>query len=319
MKETCLFCGSDELLPYALGIRDHLRIAQARHDSYRCQKCGSLRLVPLPTQEYLAKVYPQECHFHKDSGSWPRDLYNRLEWWLFYQPVLRSSAKLVSQETGVHSGRVLDVGCGNGLRLQQLSKAGYETEGVDFASINVQYAREVLGLKVWEANVEETGLPLNRYHLLLMYWVMEHLGKPADLVRKAKDSLLPEGWGIFAVPLADSWVSRLFRQFWGQIREAPRHIGIPSSRGMVILLENQGFKNIKARPVSTLELAGDVALTLWPRGNFFMTTGKWAFLKILDRMMVGLLTFMGIPLILLFKALGVKQGLTVFFAQKRRG
>ncbi len=47
-----------------------------------------------------------------------------------------------------------------------------------------------------------------------------------------------------------------------------------------------------------------------------MTTGKWAFLKILDRMIVGFLTILGIPLVALLKTLGVKQVLTVFLAQK---
>jgi len=316
MKETCSFCGADEMYPYALGVRDHLRIAHQKHDFYSCKKCGSLRLVPLPTAEYLAKVYPQECHFHRDSGSWLRKLYNQLEWTLFYQPVLRFSNHLIMKETGILSGRVLDVGCGNGLRLLQFSKEGFEVEGVDFAPVNVQYARDVLGLKAWEANIEETDLPLNRYHLLIVYWVIEHLREPVELVRKAQNSLSPNGWAIFAVPLADSWVSSIFRKIWGQIREAPRHIGIPSSRGMSILLERCGFINIKFKPASTLELAGDVALTIWPRGNFFMTTGRWAFLKILDRMILALLTLAGIPLVVLLRTLGIKQGLTVFLAQK---
>lgn len=316
MKETCLFCGADEIFPYILGVRDHLRIAPQKHNFFRCKKCDSLRLVPLPTKEYLEKNYPLECHFHKDSGSWLRKLYNHFEWKLFYHPVLQFSNNLIIKETKIFSGRVLDVGCGNGLRLLQFSKAGYEAEGIDFASVNVQYARDVLGLNVWKANIEETDFPLHRYHLLVVYWVLEHLGKPMELVSKAKNSLIPNGWVIFAVPLADSWVSSIFQDFWGQIREAPRHICIPSSKGMFILLEKNGFKNIKAKPASTLELAGDMALTLWPRGNFFRTTGRWAILKILDRMVVGLLTLLGIPLVVLLKTLRVKQGLTVFFAQK---
>ncbi len=118
------------------------------------------------------------------------------------------------------------------------------------------------------------------------------------------------------VPLSDSWVCALFRHHWDQIREAPRHISIPSSQGMPLLLERSGFKNIRSKPASILQLAGDIAFTLWTRGNFFMTTGKWAFLKILDRMIVGFLTILGIPLVALLKTLGVKQVLTVFLAQK---
>lgn len=316
MKEICLFCGDEEILPYALGIKDHRGIAEKRHDFFRCKKCGSLRLVPLPRKEYLEKCYPKEYQFKKESGSWLRKLWNHLEWQLFYQPILRFFSKLIARETNILSGRVLDLGCGNGLRLLQFSKAGYETEGLDFASETIYYARDVLGLNVREANLEETELPVGRYHLLIVYCVLEHLFKPMELVRKARSSLISKGWALFAVPLADSWMSFLFGTFWVQIREAPRHIGIPTLRGMFSLLEKNGFKNIKTKPVSTLELAGDVALTLWPRGNYSMTTGRWAFLKILDRILVGLLTLLAIPLVYCLKTIGVKQGLAVFFAQR---
>jgi len=312
-----MFCGGEEIHPYALGVRDHLRIAQESHSFFRCRQCGSLRLVPLPTKEYLAKCYPQECHFNKESGSPLRKLWNQLEWQLFYQPILRLSTKRIAKETGVRSGKVLDLGCGNGLRLFQFSKAGYEAEGLDLAPVNIQYARDVLHLNVWEADVEESDLPASRYNLVMVYWVLEHLSKPGELVQKVGNSLIPGGWAILGVPLSDSWVSSLFRSFWGQIREAPRHMVIPSSSGMFRILENNGFQNIKSRPVSPLELAGDVALTLWARGNFFMTTGRWAFLKILDRIVVGLLTVLAIPPVYFLKTIGIKQGLAVFFAQKK--
>jgi SAM-dependent methyltransferase len=244
-------------------------------------------------------------------------LWNQLEWQIFYQPILRLSTKRIAKETGIRSGKVLDLGCGNGLRLFQFSKAGYEAEGLDLAPVNIRYAKDVLRLNVWEADVEESDLPASRYNLVMVYWVLEHLSKPGELVQKVSKSLKPGGWAILGVPLSDSWVSYLFRAFWGQIREAPRHMSIPSSSGMFQLLENNGFQNTKFRSVSTLELAGDVALTLWARGNFFMTTGRWAFLKILDRMVVGLLTVLAIPPVYFLKTIGIKQGLAVFFAQKK--
>ncbi len=313
MKETCLFCGSEDIYPYLSGVMDRLGIAPQGNDFFKCENCGSLRLVPLPSKETLAKCYPEEYQFHKESGGWLRKIWNRLEWRLFYQPVMHFSAKLIAQETKIFSGRILDIGCGNGLRLLQFAKSGYEAEGVDFA--NIQYARDVLGLTVWAADIEDSDLPLNRYHLIMAYWVLEHLLKPAEFVKKVRRSLISKGWAILEIPLADSWISLLFRGLWASIREAPRHIGIPTFKGMSILLEKNGFKNIKLKSASTLELAADVALTLWPRGNYFMTTGRWAWLKILDRIIVGLLTLLAYPLVALLKSFGVKQGMVIFLAQ----
>lgn len=317
MKETCLFCGAQEIFPYALNLHDQRQMENKTHDFFKCQRCGSLRLVPLPDEEHLAQSYPPEYQFKRESRGWLRKAWNQFEWRLFYQPALQYSTKLALRETELSSGKVLDLGCGNGLRLLEFFKAGYETEGLDFASASLRYAKDILGLRVREENLEKTNLPANHYHLLIAYCVLEHLYRPADLVRKIRDSLASEGWAMFMVPLADSWVSFLFRSFWAQIREAPRHISVPTSRGMEHLLGKNGFKNIKILPASTLELAADIGLTLWSRGHFSRTVGEWAFLKILDRALAGFITLTAIPLVALLRTMGFKQGLTIFFAQKK--
>ena len=318
MKETCLFCEGQEILPYVLDVRDHRRITQDRFDFFKCTRCGSLRLFPLPAKEYLQKSYPPEYQFslNQESKRCLKKWWTELEWRLFYRPALRFFTRLTASETHTFSGRALDLGCGNALRLRQFAQEGYEIEGVDFASESLHYARNVLGLNVKEANIEEIELPANRYQLLIVYCVLEHLLKPIKLVNQVRVGLIPKGWAVFAVPLADSWISLLFQSFWVQIREAPRHIGIPSSQGMYFLLRRNGFKNIKTKPVSSLELAADVALTLWSRGNYYSTTGRWSFLRIFDRILVGILTLLSFPVVYFLKTLRFKQGLTIFFAQK---
>lgn len=315
-NETCFYCQAQGLIPFFKGVKDHRGLAEQRHDFYRCSSCGSIRLVPLPSEPEVIKSYPQEYCFKKESSSGLRGIWNSVEWAVFYLWVFRISVKLIAGETEIYSGRVLDLGCGSGLRLQQFNNAGYETEGVDMAPGDVRYATEVLGLKVWQADLVETPLPQNRYDLIMAYWVLEHLSEPVRLIQKIRDSLTPSGWAIIAVPLADSWICRLFRGSWCQIKEAPRHLSIPTVKGMIQSLEKNGLKYIRIKPVSTYELAGDIALTLWPRGLYATTMRKGASCRILDRVWVGTLTLMAMPIVTILKIFRVKQGLTVFFAQK---
>jgi len=317
MKEKCLFCGSSDLILYYPEIPDRLHMSSKYSDFFRCKKCGSLQLIPLPTEKELKNLYPKSYAFKKEIGSKIRKIWNNFEWQIFYKPVFASCVKIISKETGVYKGLVIDIGCGSGLRLQQFRQKGYEVEGIDFSQEDINYAENVLGLKVWQANIEEDSLPVDYYNLIVTYWLLEHLKTPIEFVMKAKKSLIKDGWIAFAVPLTDSWLSRLFRSHWSSIREAPRHICIPTSKGMFTLLKNNGFINIKARPVTTLELAIDVALTIWPKGNFVLTQGKRSTLKIIDRIIVAIIACLFFPLTWILKKIGIKQSLTIFLARRK--
>jgi SAM-dependent methyltransferase len=155
MKETCLFCGTEEILPYYQGVKDRLRIVQKGHDFFKCKKCGSLRLVPLPTKEYIEKSYPQECHFTKESGNKLRKIWNHLEWILFYQPALQFSTKLIARETKIFSGKVLDIGCGNAALVIKLAKKYPQAmvTGIDYWGGKWGYSKEAC-----EKNAEIEGV-----------------------------------------------------------------------------------------------------------------------------------------------------------------
>ncbi|MCM8769222.1 MAG: class I SAM-dependent methyltransferase [Candidatus Omnitrophica bacterium] len=309
----CLFCGHEKLVRRYSGIYDRLHMSQARYEIWQCCLCRSFRVHPLPSPEEIPSLYPEAYAFKKQIGHKFRQLWNNLEWQIFYSPVLGSCVKLISQETGLKKGKILDVGCGSGLRLLKFRQAGFEPEGIDFSEEDVKYVKERLGLKVRAADVEKEDLPPAEYDLIIAYWLLEHVREPEVLVRKTYAALKPGGWVALGIPLADSLVASLFSGRWSQVKEAPRHLGIPSRKGMKILLAKVGFSSISYQPVSSLELAVDIALSLWPAGNFVLTQKKWG---VLHRLFTGWLTLLSLPPIALIKTLSFPQSLTVFFGQK---
>ncbi|HOL66869.1 MAG TPA: class I SAM-dependent methyltransferase [bacterium] len=315
MKQ-CLFCGQKVFVQRYCGIPDRLGMSKKLHAILECAFCHSFQVEPIPSAEEMARLYPPAYAFKETTGGPGRRFWNRIEWQIFYAPVLRACVNLVRRHTGVEQGKILDIGCGSGLRLKEFSRAGFQTEGVDFSKEDVDYAREKLGLAVTRVNIEEENLPEGNYELVMAYWVMEHLREPALLTRKIYAALKSGGWAVCGVPLSDSLVSRVFRGRWSAVREAPRHLGIPSRKGMRELLKQAGFQKVFWKPVSLFELAGDVALSLWPRGNFVLTQNKPGWVGVGDRLMTGFLTLLGLPLVGLITILKFPPGLTVFFAQK---
>jgi len=311
----CLFCGGETLTLRYRGIPDRLKVSKKSRRILQCSICGSLQPEPVPSASEIPSLYPEGYSFKENIGGKTRGIWNILEWQIFYAPVLRCCVELVKKVTGINRGKLLDIGCGSGLRILQFKLSGFTVYGCDFSETDIAYAKQK-GLSVTRVNIEEEELTGGPYDVVIAYWLVEHLREPSALVHKIYRILNPGGWVVLGIPLSDSLVARLFGGRWSSVREIPRHIGIPSRKGMSIILKKAGFQKICYQPVSSLELAGDLALTLWPRGNFVLTQKKHFLIGITDRVFTGFLTLLCLPLVFVLRTIGIPQSLSVYFAQK---
>jgi len=315
-QEHCFYCDSTNLSLFASGVHDRFGVSKKELTILKCSNCGSFLQSPLPKEEDLAGLYPEKYSFKKEGAGLFKKIWDSFEWAIFYYPVLKGSVNLIVKTTGLSSGKAFELGCGSGLRLKELSKLGFVVEGADFSQADVKFARESLGLNVWKSDIENAGLALNKYDLIIGFAFFEHLLDPGKMLEKIGRSLTKNGWVVLSVPIADSWLAKLFKERWSCVTEAPRHISIPSHSGMMILLEKSGFKDVQCRAASLIESACDVALTIWPKGNFYMTAKQSSIEKIINRLLVGLLTALAVLPILILKIVGVRQGFEIFLAHK---
>ncbi len=101
-------------------------------DLYRCERCGTVAQPSLPRGEALLELYR---HMRDDH-------------YLEEEAGRRATARRLLDAIGERapSGRLLDVGCGHGLLLDEARGRGYDVEGLELSEHAAAHARRELGL-----------------------------------------------------------------------------------------------------------------------------------------------------------------------------
>lgn len=130
-----------------------------------------------------------------------RELYQRHWWWRAREAlVLRTLRRL---RAGRGPGRILDVGCGDGLFFDRLSELG-EVEGIEPDASLLTPGSPHRG-RITVAPFDAGFQPGHRYALVLMLDVLEHLPDAEGALRHARSLLEPDGRLVVTVP-AFQWL-----------------------------------------------------------------------------------------------------------------
>ena len=114
--------------------------------------------------------------------------------------------------------RLLDLGCGAGLFVEQACSAGLAAEGIDFNPAAVARA-QAAGLPVACGDWEKlAGENLGAYGMVTAFQLLEHLPAPLPFLRSAVRLVRPGGRLLLAVPDSDGWLART-----GNLLDMPPH------------------------------------------------------------------------------------------------
>jgi 2-polyprenyl-3-methyl-5-hydroxy-6-metoxy-1,4-benzoquinol methylase len=134
-------------------------------------------------------------------------------------------------------GRILDVGCGNGLFFDRLAEFG-EVEGVE-PSHDLVEAESAYRARIHIGPFDERFQPEKRYGLILMLDVLEHLDNPAGALRRATGLLGPGGFVLITVPA--------FRALWTNHDVLNQHRARFTKSSFRRLASQAGFRILESR------------------------------------------------------------------------
>ena len=308
-------------------VRDRLLYVPGSWEFWRCTTCGSAKLRPFPKAEKLASLYPPIYDFTPDllnaKNSFLR-AWAHLEYRWFFQPQYEAQSRQIRRVTGgkeKSSQRLLDVGCGGGLRLPVFERYGYKVHGSDFRPQVVQYLREKLGIPAVCADATEIAqhLPPASFDLITAFYLLEHVRDIRHVLENCFELLTPGGWFVGTLPMINSLQARLWGARWVGASEAPRHLSIPSPEGMERLLVQVGFDQVCFQPDSLLTCAGAAVLSLFPsagrRHASHLPKGNWA-ISWLTPAVATLLGFLAVPFCFLENDLLHCPAVAMVFARK---
>lgn len=201
-------------------------------DLYRCRDCGTVHQPSLPHRPQLHDLYRE---MSDDS-------------YLCEEEGRRRTARRLLDLLGAHvpRGRVLEVGCGHGLLLDEARRRGYDVEGLELSVEAARYAREILDLPVREMALEEVTLDGERYDAILAIDVLEHLDDPIAALDCLCARLASGGALLIATPDPSSLTARVAgRRWWCYI---PAHLCLIPRKTLLELISARGLVLVEDVP-----------------------------------------------------------------------
>ncbi|HCP09435.1 MAG TPA: hypothetical protein DIT22_01860 [Thermodesulfobacterium commune] len=147
-------------------------------------------------------------------------------------------------------GRLLDVGCGDGVFLKEAQRHGFEVWGIDFDKKSVEVAKRSLGVEtVYAMSLEEfyrfakeKGL---KFDVITFFEVLEHQDSPMEFLRMVRELLKEGGYMAGSVPNRERLFAKTvdWKYFHGDY--PPHHFLRFSDMALKNTLEKAGFNNVE--------------------------------------------------------------------------
>lgn len=272
--DRCPVCGGNICSLLYAGLTDKIfGVARGRWNLYSCGVCGSAYLNPRPNAATISQAYTS-YYTHEQSSSLVVRRIGRLRtilhdllndymndrfgmrrhpasrwgrWLVPLCPPLKAAAdsecRHLFRQPNKAGGLLLDIGCGNGDFLALARDMGWQVEGVDFDPKAVEVAQS-RGLNVRQGGIELLENISDKYDVITLSHVIEHVHAPIDLLQSIYRMLKPGGMLWLETPNVRSLGHRKYKENWRGI-EPPRHLVLFNCEILKCLLTRIGFTKIR--------------------------------------------------------------------------
>lgn len=212
-----------------------------RFDYQECIDCGTIQRLSDVADE--SRFYPAGYYSFAGSlrSSWAavirdahalgtRSIFGAVASLVRYDPIVGVMGRF-----GIDPGsRVLDVGCGSGGLLYRMSAAGFKNlTGLD-PHISAPRSGAVT---IHKSDLRSVS---GEFDFIMFNHSLEHVPDPGQSLDDAKRRLAPGGRILVRIPTPSSHAWMEYGPNWVQL-DAPRHVVIPSRKGMNVLAERSGL------------------------------------------------------------------------------
>jgi len=200
----------------------------------RCKQCGHVYLNPIPNETILGCYRDSSRDTPSKVDSWCRDPSGPYYYCLDF----------LKKNGGISGKRVLDIGCGLGRFLFECREEGALVFGIDRDKESCRVAKLNYGLDIIPKSIEQViqeGIfSTIRFDYIFCFEVIEHVKKPAELLRAAYEWLSPQGLLFLSTP--NFSIYKKMKSASPFLKCYPQHIHYFTSDVLRGLLEKCGFE-----------------------------------------------------------------------------
>ncbi len=262
---NCDLCGSSV---YELYYRDlvNCQNKDKKFNIVKCKNCGLVYLNPRPDNNEINKYYHDDYYSFRQldrklKGFYPlfdriKDKIREATFSYYYGSFDQSKTfwsrkieqglaligrrRFISAPHNIRKGKILDVGCGDGLFIYPLKELGWQVYGLEINDEAAQRAR-ARGLNVKTLDLLDSDFPDDFFDVVRMLSVLEHLHHPSKYLKKAYKILKPGGYLIIETPNIESLASKIFGKSWAGL-DVPRHLYHFNDKTLKKIISNNGFQ-----------------------------------------------------------------------------
>ncbi|HOW19785.1 MAG TPA: class I SAM-dependent methyltransferase [Phycisphaerae bacterium] len=123
---------------------------------------------------------------------------------------LRTNLDFLARTNLLQPGdRVLEIGCGIGTIVAELSKQGYDVCGTDLSQVAIEYGRRKYpGVRLEVQPAEELAYEDGQFDVVLSFDLFEHIARIDRHVAEVRRVLKPGGYYLFQTP--NKWSNAVF-------------------------------------------------------------------------------------------------------------
>lgn len=206
---ACPMCGSG-----TIGYFDH---DFERRTMFRCRECETKFMNPQYSDECLEEIYSQYI------TELPGDDAQR-----YRRRTISKTDDLRLVGRHIRPGKLLSIGCGDGLELELAKGFGWDAEGYDVDLETTRRVSERLGMPVHTGDFFDLRLPAESYDCIFMDQVLEHPKTPQLYLHEVHRLLRPGG--VLFIGCPNIYSATMFMQtFLGRLglkRRRGRHYGM---------------------------------------------------------------------------------------------
>lgn len=220
-----------------------------------CASCGLAYLPEIPAPEALEEDFDWEASFRRER--WERWLANPLaRFWtgalLLLKPNRERRAVRWIRRHSPSTGRLLDIGAGDGRLAAQAQRRGYDVTCVELSpAMAAKALRRLDREQVKVGRLADFEFPAAHFNVITAISYLEHEPEPLTLLEQVRGLLNPPGRLVIKVPNFDSWLRRVRGRRWAGFRW-PEHVQYFTPQTLTPLLNRAGFtvEHVDANPLS---------------------------------------------------------------------